>query len=119
MPKNQSTDRITSITSTKTDANSPVEIRQTKLLPLLTLPPIYGVRIISNIASIFFNLIDYNTKLVWLDEKVIPDTIIQAMNQVEYKLYDISFIKNNYLILIKQENNIEEVFEGVDLEVPF
>ena len=41
------------------------------------------------------------------------------MNQVEYKLYDISFIKNNYLILTKQENNIEEVFEGVDLEVPF
>lgn len=66
-----------------------------------------------------YEMIDYNTKLVWLDEKVIPDTIIQAMNQIEYKLYDISFIKNNYLILTNQENNIEEVFEGIDSDLPF
>ena len=64
-------------------------------------------------------MIDYNTKLVWLNEAVIPDTIIQAMNQVEYKIYDISFIKNNYLILTKQDNKIEDIFDGVNNDLPF
>ena len=48
---------------------------------------------------------DYNIKLVWLNESVIPDTIIQFMNQQEYKKYDINYIKSNYKILT---DNIED-----------
>jgi hypothetical protein len=35
-------------------------------------------------------MFDYNTKLVWLDEKIIPETIIYSMNEVDYKEYDLS-----------------------------
>ena len=62
MPKNQSTDSIASISSNSTDCKSPIESRQPKLLPLLSFPPLYEDTIISNMASIFFNLVDYNTR---------------------------------------------------------
>lgn len=110
MPKNQSTDSITSITSTKTDANSPVEIRQTKLLPLLTLPPIYGVRIISNIASIFFNLIDYNTKHKYhadkndiLFSKRIPNLSIEdfLIRVVTYSKIELSTLLSLYIYAMR------------------
>jgi TusA-related sulfurtransferase len=58
-------------------------------------------------------MIDYNTKLVWLNEKSIPDTIIQFMNQQEYKLIDISYLRSNYKVLVKENNMIQNLFEGI------
>lgn len=57
-------------------------------------------------------MFDYNTKLVWLNEKVIPDTIIQFMNQQEYKSYDTSYIKSNYRVLVKTDDMIQNLFES-------
>ena len=57
---------------------------------------------------------DYNVKLVWLNEAVIPDTIIQFMNQQEYKQYDVSYIKSNYKVLTNGlEDYMKNLFENI------
>lgn len=58
-------------------------------------------------------MIKYNIKLVWLDESVIPETLLIAMNQQEYKQYDLSYIKSNYKILVGEDNDIKNLFEGL------
>lgn len=58
-------------------------------------------------------MIDYNIKLVWLHESTIPETLIMAMNQAEYIQYDISYIRNNYRILLPEDNNIQLLFESI------
>ena len=60
-------------------------------------------------------MIEYNIKLVWLDEHVIPTTLITTMTQQEYKEYDISYIKSNYKILIKsnEEDFMRNLFEDM------
>jgi hypothetical protein len=57
-------------------------------------------------------MIRYNIKLVWLNEKVIPETLLITMNQQEYKQYEISYIKSNYKMLIGEDNSIKDLFEG-------
>lgn len=57
-------------------------------------------------------MIRYNIKLVWLNEKVIPETIIMVMNQQEYKLYDIPYIRSNFRILLDDNDvDIKKIFE--------
>lgn len=58
-------------------------------------------------------MIDYNIKLVWLHENVIPETIVMYMNQLEYKNIDLSTIRSNYKVLCKGNNDIEDIFEGL------
>lgn len=58
-------------------------------------------------------MFDYNTKLVWLNEQVIPETIIHSMNEYDYKEYDLSYIRNNFKVLLKRDNIIENIFEGI------
>lgn len=58
-------------------------------------------------------MIDYNRKLVWLNELVIPDTAIQAMNQQEYQVFDVPYIRNNYKSLLKANDDIQSLFEGI------
>lgn len=57
-------------------------------------------------------MIDYNIKLVWLNENVIPETIIESMNQQEYKEFDINYIKSNYKTLVGEDEDIKQIFEG-------
>lgn len=65
--------------------------------------------------SILEDNFEYNKKLVWLNEEVIPESIIQRMAQEEYKEYDIYYIHSNYLILCGEESSVEEIFEGVKI----
>jgi hypothetical protein len=58
-------------------------------------------------------MIDYNTKLVWLNEKVIPDTIIQFMNQQEYKKFDVAYLRSNYKVLVKTDDMIQNLFDSI------
>lgn len=58
-------------------------------------------------------MIRYNIKLVWLNENVIPDTIVQLMNQQEYIEYDISYLRSNYKILLKDNDNIQYIFDSI------
>lgn len=58
-------------------------------------------------------MIDYNTKLVWLNEKVIPDTIIQFMNQQEYKKFDVAYLRSNYKVLVKENDDIQNLFDSI------
>lgn len=58
-------------------------------------------------------MFDYNTKLVWLDEKVIPNNIVYCMNECEYKNYDLSYIRNNFKVMLQQDNSIEKLFDGI------
>lgn len=60
-----------------------------------------------------FDMLVYNTKLVWLNESMIPDTIIQQMNSCEYKIYNIQDIKLSYKTLIEDDDNILNIFEGI------
>ena len=59
-------------------------------------------------------MIDYNTKLVWLNESIIPETIICFMNTIEYKSYDISYLRSNYKTLCPDNEDIENIFEGIN-----
>jgi hypothetical protein len=58
-------------------------------------------------------MIEYNTKLVWLNESTIPDTIIQFMNQQEYKKIDVGYLRSNYKVLVKTDDMIQNIFEGL------
>lgn len=60
-----------------------------------------------------YEMIEYNKKLVWLDEKIIPETIISTMNECNYCIYDISYIRSNYKVLTKQNTDIENIFDSI------
>lgn len=60
-------------------------------------------------------MLDYNTKLVWLNEKVIPQPIITQMCQQKYKIINTDNFRNNYSSFIKdntKEADLEEIFNG-------
>jgi 5'-3' exonuclease len=58
-------------------------------------------------------MIDYNIKLVWLNENVIPETSVMYMNQIEYKNINLNNIKLNYKTLCKQNTEIEDIFNSI------
>lgn len=60
-------------------------------------------------------MIDYNIKLVWLNEAVIPETIIMYMNQLEYNQVDTNYIRSNYKMLCKKNTEIEDIFDSIVL----
>ena len=110
MPKNQSTDSIASISSNSTDCKSPIESRQPKLLPLLSFPPLYEDTIISNMASIFFNLVDYNTRHKYhadkkdtLFSKRIPKLSIEdfLIRVVTYSKIELSTLLSLYIYAMR------------------
>lgn len=57
-------------------------------------------------------MFDYNVKLVWLNENTIPESLISSMNQYEYKLYDLSYIRDNYKVLCGEDDEIKNIFES-------
>lgn len=57
---------------------------------------------------------DYNEKLVWLDEQVIPQSIQAKMCEQEYKQYDLSYIRNNASVLLKEDKTVENIFNGIN-----
>lgn len=59
------------------------------------------------------DMIDYNLKLVWLHEDVIPETIVMYMNQCEYKVIDILYIKSNYKVMCKKNDEVEKIFDSL------
>ena len=58
-------------------------------------------------------MFDYNVKLVWLNESVIPETIVMYMNQLDYNVADISYIKSNFRTMCKRNTTIEDIFESI------
>ena len=67
---------------------------------------------LQNLKTMF----DYNKVLVWLNEKTIPQYIQDKMNEVEYKKYDLSYIRSNYKMLCKleaQERSIDDIFSDI------
>lgn len=58
-------------------------------------------------------MFDYNIKLVWLNENVIPETIIMYMNQLEYNLIDVNEIKSNFKLMCQQDSEIEDIFDSI------
>lgn len=78
---------------------------------------IYGMRKYDQTIEELQEMIKYNLKLVWLDESSIPFSILSDMNQIEYKLFNIQEIRNNYKILLPENDTIKNLFESED--VPF
>jgi len=59
-------------------------------------------------------MINYNLKLVWLNEAVIPETIVSVMNNQEYKQIDVDYLRGSYTVLLDdKERHIQEIFEGI------
>jgi hypothetical protein len=60
-------------------------------------------------------MLDYNIKLVWLNEETIPAPVIQSMNETEYKQVDVGMLRNNYRLLAKtqEDTDIESIFEEI------
>lgn len=59
------------------------------------------------------DMFDYNIKLVWLNETIIPETIIMYMNQLEYNIADTSYIRSNFKTLCKKDTEIEAIFDSL------
>ena len=60
-------------------------------------------------------MIDYNLRLVWLNEAVIPETVTTAMVQFEYKIFNVADLKHNHKLLMGQNTDIENIFAGINL----
>ena len=59
-------------------------------------------------------MIEYNIKLVWLHESVIPETITMYMNQIDYKNYDLNYIRSNFKVMLDDNDDvIKNIFEGL------
>lgn len=61
--------------------------------------------------------LNYNLKLVWLNSSQIPDDIQDIMNEEEYKIADIDYIRNNFKIIAGQSNEVQDIssiFESID-----
>lgn len=63
------------------------------------------------------NEFDYNVKLVWLSSEIIPEELIKKADEINYSIYEISNIKNNFKILSgdTEEEDAMKVFENMDL----
>ena len=63
-------------------------------------------------------MIDYNIKLVWLNEGVIPADIQSKMNEQEYKTIDIDYFRNSYKSIFGNKEpeikEISDIFDGID-----
>lgn len=57
--------------------------------------------------------IEYNEKLVWLSNDKIPKNIQEALQTQELKTPDISQIKTNYKVLLKEDEGIKDIFESI------
>lgn len=59
--------------------------------------------------------IDYNIRMVWLNEYSIPQVITDCMLKEKYKKFDISYIRSNYRCLIgdESEEDIKNLFESM------
>jgi hypothetical protein len=66
-------------------------------------------------ASEILEMINYNIKLVWLNESVIPETCILAMNNVEYNEYDVDYIRSNYKVICgdRRKDEIMSIFDSI------
>lgn len=56
---------------------------------------------------------EYNEQLVWLSNDKIPESIKEALQTQDLKTPDISQIKTNYKVLLKEEEDIKNIFEGI------
>jgi hypothetical protein len=64
--------------------------------------------------SEILEMIDYNIRLVWLNEDVIPETIVMYMNKCDYGVADVQYIKTNYKVLCKKNDTIEQLFDSIE-----
>ena len=64
-------------------------------------------------ASGVREMIDYNLRLVWLNEEVIPETVTTAMVQFEYKVFNVADLKHNHKLLMGQNTTIKNIFAGI------
>lgn len=58
-------------------------------------------------------MLDYNLRLVWLNEQVIPETILTAMVQFEYKDFNIADLRHNYSLLLGENDEVRKIFESI------
>jgi hypothetical protein len=65
--------------------------------------------------SLVREMVEYNIKLVWLNENIIPETVIQGMNNTEYNICDVNYIRSNYKSLSGEQENkdIMNIFENI------
>lgn len=63
-------------------------------------------------ADDILEMIEYNIKLVWLNDEVIPATVIDIMNVSEYNTIDIDYIKGSYRSILNDDDEIINIFES-------
>lgn len=63
-------------------------------------------------SELILEMIDYNIALVWLNERVLPDTVTSSMVQVEYKVFDVNELRRNNKLLTNQAAGMAEIFAG-------
>lgn len=58
-------------------------------------------------------MFEYNTKLVWLNESVLPDSYTKAMVQFQLGECDVLNIKRNYKLLLGTDKKVESIFDDI------
>lgn len=58
-------------------------------------------------------MLKYNTKLVWLNEDIIPEDIQNSMSKNDYKEFNVDDIRHNYKVLLKEDEDILNIFEEI------
>jgi hypothetical protein len=84
-----------------------------ELLSYSKFSKLYSDGILSTDKDLVEEMVKYNIKLVWLHESVIPDTIIQLMNQQEYKQFEVPYLRSNYKVLVGGDDDIQTLFDSI------
>lgn len=58
-------------------------------------------------------MIEYNLKLVWLNESVLPETVTKAMVATEYKEFNINDLRHNHKLLLNSNSNMANLFDSI------
>lgn len=58
-------------------------------------------------------MIDYNLKLVWLNESILPETVTKAMVSTEYKVFNTKDLHNNYKLLLNTNSDMANLFDSI------
>jgi 5'-3' exonuclease len=58
-------------------------------------------------------MLDYNLKLVWLNEVVLPDTVTSSMVQFDYYIFDVNELKRNSRMLAGSNDDVANIFDAI------
>lgn len=63
--------------------------------------------------NMILEMINYNTQLVWLCDEVIPTRLQEDMDNCEYLICDMKYIRRNFRTLMTEDTDIQNIFDSI------